>query len=210
MNRDSRYLERYLASYFIYMYIYIVSLSIYRCTHTLFLLKINALGWWKGSSLLISSPVSKQVGYDCDSYFFNQEKFSEVYINQKGYQLHVHDRSPTDERDNHVIFCGPNEHKANHTTARAEVPSSPPVQLLHLLYGVGPLQHLGGRGRCRPLPRGGSVDVIHVEDSAVAVDARLPVYTTGMHGEGLEEEQRPWMWFMISSTGFPWHARNWG
>lgn len=52
----------------------------------------------------------------------------------------------------------------------------PPVQLLHLLYGVGPLQHLGGRGRCRPLPRGGSVDVIHVEDSAVAVDARLPVW----------------------------------
>lgn len=122
---------------------------------------------------------------------FSTKRSSVKSRNQKRYQLHVLDRSPTDERDNHVVFCGPHEHKANHATARAETPSSPPVQLLHLLYGVGPLQHLGGRGRCRPLPRGGSVDVIHVEDPAVAVDARLPVYATGMHGEGLEEEQRP-------------------
>lgn len=52
---------------------------------------------------------------------------------------------------------------------------SPPVQLLHLLYGIRSLQDLGGRRSCRPLPRRGSVYMIHVEDPAVAVDARLPV-----------------------------------
>lgn len=51
-----------------------------------------------------------------------------------------------------------------------------PVQLLHLLYGVGPLQYLRGRGSCGPLPRRGSIYVIHIEDPAVAVNARLPVW----------------------------------
>lgn len=51
-----------------------------------------------------------------------------------------------------------------------------PVQLLHLLYGVRALQHLRGGRRCGPLPRRGSVYVVHVEDPAVAVNARLPVW----------------------------------
>lgn len=52
---------------------------------------------------------------------------------------------------------------------------SPPVQLFHLLDGVGSLQDLGGGGSGGPLPRRGSVHMIHVEDPAVAVNARLPV-----------------------------------
>lgn len=50
-----------------------------------------------------------------------------------------------------------------------------PVQLLHLLDGVGSLQHLWGRGSRGPLPRRGPVDMIHIEDPAMAVDASLPV-----------------------------------
>lgn len=38
------------------------------------LLKINALGWQKGSSLLISSLVSNQAVYVYGYYFLNQEK----------------------------------------------------------------------------------------------------------------------------------------
>lgn len=43
------------------------------------LLKINALGWQKGSSLLISSLVSNQAVYVYGYYFLNQEKINEVY-----------------------------------------------------------------------------------------------------------------------------------
>lgn len=52
---------------------------------------------------------------------------------------------------------------------------SPTVQLFHLLDGVGSLQDLGGGGSGGPLPRRGSVHMIHVEDPAVAVNTRLPV-----------------------------------
>lgn len=69
-----------------------------------------------------------------------------------------------------AIFLGP---LVSHGSADTLVS---PVQLLHLLYGVGPLQHLRGGGSGGPLPRRGSVHVIHVEDPAVAVNAGLPVW----------------------------------
>lgn len=68
----------------------------------------------------------------------------------------------------HVKISPTTKHNSHHK-------NSPPVQLLHLLYGVGPLQHLRGGGSCRPLPRRGSVYVIHIENPAMAVYARLPV-----------------------------------
>lgn len=55
-------------------------------------------------------------------------------------------------------------------------PQSPPaVELLHLLNGVGAGQALRGRGSGGPLPRRGSVHVVHEEDPPVAVDPSLPV-----------------------------------
>lgn len=60
----------------------------------------------------------------------------------------------------------------SHGSADALITS---VQLLHLLYGVRSLQDLWGRGSCGPLPRCGSVYMVHIEDPAVAVNPCLPV-----------------------------------
>lgn len=52
----------------------------------------------------------------------------------------------------------------------------PPVELLHLLDRTRPAQAIRrgcGRG---PLPCGGPVNVIHVENTTVAVDTGLPVW----------------------------------
>jgi hypothetical protein len=58
------------------------------------------------------------------------------------------------------------------------LPTPPPVELLHLLGGAGALDAvtLGGGVRGPP-PGGGAVHMVHVEDTSVAVDARLPVCT---------------------------------
>lgn len=56
----------------------------------------------------------------------------------------------------------------------------PPVELLHLLRGAGTRYAVVTLAAVvRPLPGGGAVDVVHVENSAVAVDASLPVCSGG-------------------------------
>lgn len=60
----------------------------------------------------------------------------------------------------------------------ADVP--PPVELLHLLRGARARYAVVTLAAvARPLPGGGAVDVVHVENSAVAVDASLPVCSGG-------------------------------
>lgn len=51
----------------------------------------------------------------------------------------------------------------------------PAIQLLHLLYGAGPLEGLRSRGSGGTLPSCGSVHVVHVKDPTVAVNTSLPV-----------------------------------
>lgn len=60
----------------------------------------------------------------------------------------------------------------------ADIP--PPVELLHLLRGARSRYAVVTLAAvARPLPGGGAVDVVHVENSAVAVDASLPVCSGG-------------------------------
>lgn len=53
--------------------------------------------------------------------------------------------------------------------------SSPAVELLHLLNGVGASQALRGGRSGGTLPCGGSVHMVHEEDPPVAVNPSLPV-----------------------------------
>lgn len=66
----------------------------------------------------------------------------------------------------------------------------PPVELLHLLRGPrarDPVVALAALAR--PLPGGGAVDVVHVEDPAVAVHPGFPVCSGGQRTEERHREQ---------------------
>lgn len=52
---------------------------------------------------------------------------------------------------------------------------SPAVQLLHLLDGARPVDPVWRCCSCGPLPRGGAIDVIHIEHSPVAVYPSFPI-----------------------------------
>lgn len=52
---------------------------------------------------------------------------------------------------------------------------SPAVQLLHLLDGARPVDPVRRCCGCGPLPRGGAVDMIHVEHSPMAVYPSFPI-----------------------------------
>lgn len=60
-------------------------------------------------------------------------------------------------------------------SSQSERGAPPPIELLHLLNGVGSGQALWGRGAGGTLPRRGPVHVVHKEDPPVAVDPSLPV-----------------------------------
>lgn len=52
---------------------------------------------------------------------------------------------------------------------------SPAVQLLHLLDGARPVDPVWRCCGCGPLPRGGAIDMIHVEHSPMAVYPSFPI-----------------------------------
>lgn len=74
----------------------------------------------------------------------------------------------------------------------------PPVELLHLLCGTWARDSVVTSGTVtRPLPSGSAIDVVDVEDPAMAVHPSLPVYERGHR-----DQSRSWLKLLLQYRSF--------